>query len=200
MAQGCLQCACRHFSIISPSLFSCFTRPCSCLPCSSLTVTSRPLPTTTSLTLTSTTSCRTFPTEKRKSSALRTRTSCLAIWPSPPSTQEDVTKCRLDHDPRRSLANCKVNFAEKVSPHASVACQAGSRSNPCFSVRQIFVVGSNLLLRGAKEGASRLVWRRRRGAGPVLRDPTVTLSCPSLHRFTVTLRTPFRFEASGSQF
>ena len=44
---------------ISPSLFSCFTRPCSCLFCCSLTVTSRPLPTTTSLTLTSTTSCRT---------------------------------------------------------------------------------------------------------------------------------------------
>ena len=72
---------------ISPSLFSCFTRPCSCLFCCSLTVTSRPLPTTTSLTLTSTTSCRTFPTWKRRSSALRTRTSCVATWPNPPSTQ-----------------------------------------------------------------------------------------------------------------
>ena len=40
----------------------------------------------TSLTLTSTTSRRIFPTYKRRSSALRTRTSCLAIWPSPPST------------------------------------------------------------------------------------------------------------------
>ena len=59
MAQGCLQCACRHLSVISPSPFSCFTHPCSCC---SLTVTSRPLPTTTSPTLTSTTSCRTFPT------------------------------------------------------------------------------------------------------------------------------------------
>ena len=85
MAQGCLQCAC-HFSLDSPSPFSCFTRPCFCLPRCSLTVTSRPLPTTTSLTLTSTTSHRIFPTWKRRSSALRTRTSCLAIWPSPPST------------------------------------------------------------------------------------------------------------------
>ena len=40
------------------------------------------IPTTTSLTLTSTTSCRTFPTKKRRSSALRTRTSSLANWPS----------------------------------------------------------------------------------------------------------------------
>ena len=74
-----LQCACRHLSFISPSRFSCFTRRCSCC---SLTVTSRPIPTTTSLTLTSTTSCRTFPTKKRRSSALRTRTSSLANWPS----------------------------------------------------------------------------------------------------------------------
>ena len=45
----CLQCACRHLSVIS------------CFFCS-LTATSRPLPTTTSLTLTFTTSCRTSPT------------------------------------------------------------------------------------------------------------------------------------------
>ena len=43
---GCLQCACR-FSLDSPSPFSCFTRPFSCLSCCSSTVTSRPLPTTT---------------------------------------------------------------------------------------------------------------------------------------------------------
>ena len=62
MAQGCLQCACRHLSVISLSPFSCFTRPCSCC---SLTVTSRPLPTTsstTSLTILSTRSSRTSPT------------------------------------------------------------------------------------------------------------------------------------------
>ena len=63
----------------APSPFSCITRLCSCC---SLTVTSRPLPTTTSLTLTSTTSCQTFQTYKRRSSALRPRMSCLAIWPS----------------------------------------------------------------------------------------------------------------------
>ena len=60
MAQGCLQCACRYLSFISPSPFSWFTRLCSCC---SLTVTSRPLPTTTSttsLTIPSTPSCRTF--------------------------------------------------------------------------------------------------------------------------------------------
>ena len=57
MAQGCLQCACRHLSVISPSPFSCFTSPCYCC---SLTVTSRPFPTsTTSLTFLSTRSCRT---------------------------------------------------------------------------------------------------------------------------------------------
>ena len=38
MAQGCLQCACRHLSVISPSPFSFLSRPCSCF---SLTVTSR---------------------------------------------------------------------------------------------------------------------------------------------------------------
>ena len=74
-----LQCACRHLSFVSPSPFSCFTRPCSCCSCK---VTSRPLPATTLPTVTSTTSCRTFPTWKRRSSALRTRTSCLATWPS----------------------------------------------------------------------------------------------------------------------
>ena len=42
MAQGCLQCAC-HVSLDSPSQISCFTRPYLCLPCCSLTVTSRPL-------------------------------------------------------------------------------------------------------------------------------------------------------------
>ena len=61
MAQGCLQCAC-HVSLDSPSHFSCFTRLCLCLPCCSLTVTSRPLPTATLLTLTSTTSRIMFPT------------------------------------------------------------------------------------------------------------------------------------------
>ena len=59
-AQEGLQCECRHLSVISPSPFSCFTRPCSCC---SLTATSRPfLTSTTSLTFPSTTSCRTFPT------------------------------------------------------------------------------------------------------------------------------------------
>ena len=47
MAQGCLQCACRHHSFISPSPFSRFDRIGSCC---SLTVTSRPLPTATSTT------------------------------------------------------------------------------------------------------------------------------------------------------
>ena len=84
-AQGCLQCACRHLSVISPSPFSCFTRACSCC---SLTVTSRPLPTSTTLpTLTSTTSCPTFPTWRRRWSALRPRTSCLDTWPSPSPPQ-----------------------------------------------------------------------------------------------------------------
>ena len=63
MAQGCLQGAC-HVSLDSPSPFSCFTRLCFCLPCFSLTVTSRPLPTATSLTLTSTTSRIMFRTWK----------------------------------------------------------------------------------------------------------------------------------------
>ena len=62
----------------SPSPFSCFTR----LPCCSCTVTSRP----TSPTHSSARSCRTFPTQKRGSSALCTRTSSLAIWPSPSSS------------------------------------------------------------------------------------------------------------------
>ena len=62
MTQGCLQCACRHLSVISPSRFSCFTRPCSCC---SLTDTSRPFPTsTTSLTFLPTRSCTTSPTWK----------------------------------------------------------------------------------------------------------------------------------------
>ena len=43
----------------SRSPFSCVTRPCSCC---SLKVTARPLPTTTSLTLTSMMSCRALPT------------------------------------------------------------------------------------------------------------------------------------------
>ena len=78
-----LQCACRHLSFVSPSPFSCFTRPCSCCSCK---VTSRPLLATTLSTVTSTTSSRTFPTWKRRSSVLRTRTSCLATWPSSFST------------------------------------------------------------------------------------------------------------------
>ena len=63
---------------ISPSPFSCFIRR----PCCSRTVTSRP----TSPTHSSTPSCRTFPTQKRGSSALWTRTSSLATWPSPSPT------------------------------------------------------------------------------------------------------------------
>ena len=50
------------FMSLSP--FSWFT-----YPCCSLTVTSRPLPTTTSLTPTSTSSCRTFPSWKRRTCA-----------------------------------------------------------------------------------------------------------------------------------
>ena len=50
--------------------------------CCSLTVTSRPLPTATSPTHSSTPSCRTFPTWKRRSSALRTRMGSLTTWPS----------------------------------------------------------------------------------------------------------------------
>ena len=72
---------CRFLSI-SPSPFSWFT-----YPCCSCTVTSKPIPTTTSLTPTSTWSCRTFPTWKRRSSALRPRMSCLATWPSSFLTQ-----------------------------------------------------------------------------------------------------------------
>ena len=49
---------------ISTSLFSRFT-----LPCCSCTVTSRPIPTTTSLTTPSTSSCRTFPSWKRRTCA-----------------------------------------------------------------------------------------------------------------------------------
>ena len=49
---------------ISPSPFSWFT-----YPCCSLMVTSRPLPTTTSLTPTSTCYCRTFPSWKRRTCA-----------------------------------------------------------------------------------------------------------------------------------
>ena len=41
VARGCLRYACRHLFIISPSPFSCFTRPCSCC---SLTVSSTPFP------------------------------------------------------------------------------------------------------------------------------------------------------------
>ena len=68
-------CACRlslDFSHVSP------------VPvCSSCTVTSRP----TSPTHPSTRSCRTFPAQRRGSSALRTRTSSLATWPRPSSSQ-----------------------------------------------------------------------------------------------------------------
>ena len=53
-----------------------------------------------------------------------------------------------------------------------------------------FVMGSNLLLRGAKEGASRHVWERREETGLGLRCVT-QLSLLQLHSFTVTLRTPF---------
>ena len=72
---------CVHTCIVSlftsPSPFS---RLC---PCCSCTVTSRP----TSPTHPSARSCRNFPTPKRGSSALRTRTSSLATWPSPYSSQ-----------------------------------------------------------------------------------------------------------------
>ena len=50
-------------------------------------------------------------------------------------------------------------------------------------------MGSNLLLRGAKEGVSRHVWRGEGDGG--LRDPTATLSLLPLHSFTATLCTPF---------
>ena len=55
-------------------------------------------------------------------------------------------------------------------------------------------MGSNLLLRGAKESfASRL---GEGEVGPGLRDPTVTVSLlPLLHSFTITLRTPFWIHA-----
>ena len=72
---SCLQFACPLFWLTI--FLSCFTRLCSCC---SLTVTSRPLPATTLLT--PTTSCRTFPSWKHRSSALRQRTSCLATLPS----------------------------------------------------------------------------------------------------------------------
>ena len=69
--------AVRMSSLLTHIFLSCFTRLCSCC---SLTVTSRPLPATTLLT--PTTSCRTFPSWKHRSSALRQRTSCLATLPS----------------------------------------------------------------------------------------------------------------------
>ena len=85
IAQGCLQCACRRLLVISLSPFSCVTRPCSCC---SVTLTSRPFPTsTTSLTSLSTRSCRTSPTWKRRSNALRTRTRSLVTWPIPHTPQ-----------------------------------------------------------------------------------------------------------------
>ena len=54
-------CTCVFDLSISPSPFSCCTRLCC-----SCTVTSRPVPTTTPLTPTSTSSCRTFPSYKRR--------------------------------------------------------------------------------------------------------------------------------------
>ena len=72
---------------ISPSLFSCFTRPCSCLFCCSLTVTSRPLRLRPHWLRRPRLLAELSPTWKRRSSALRTRTSCVATWPNPPSTQ-----------------------------------------------------------------------------------------------------------------
>ena len=64
-------------SVISPSPFSCFTRPCSYC---SLTVISRPFPTSTfSLTFLSTRSCRISPTSLRRLSAFRSRTRRLTV-------------------------------------------------------------------------------------------------------------------------
>ena len=84
-------CACRHLSLthLLPSHVSPVLAPA--VPWQP---TSIPL-----LTLTSTTSCRTFQSWKRRSSALRTRTSCLATWPSSflPQDQTDLYWMVPDH-------------------------------------------------------------------------------------------------------
>ena len=56
-------------------------------------------------------------------------------------------------------------------------------------------MGSNFVLRGAKEGVSRHIWTEEE-TGPGLRDPTLTLSLLPLQSFTVPLRTPFWIQAS----
>ena len=71
-AEGCQKgvCICVTFLSISSSPFSDFIR----LPCCSLTVTSRPLPTATPLTTPCTWSCRTFSSSKHRTCA----TTCIA--------------------------------------------------------------------------------------------------------------------------
>ena len=128
------------------------------------------------------------------------------LLPHPPHTTYHPT-------PTSRPTQSKATSRQLKAIHANLTLTQG--------IPEQLIPGNQLLLRGAKKGASRHVWERRRGEGrqgrrpgPGLRDPTVTLSLLSLHSSlslcvsarpysTVCCRReqyrhPTRFQAGGS--
>ena len=137
------------FSHVSPVSVCCFC-----------TVTSRPtLPTHPS-----TRSGRTFPAQKRGSSALRTRTSSLATWPRPSSSQvyepkefDKITFVHVDTPPINDPDHNMSDFSKTTRENTG-----HSVLNPLFCT---FLIGDFALQRESKESMLRETVARQKKRG-----------------------------------